>query len=63
VAPAWAVAATSWATLSSVNALLDNVVPLGDGNTDDQADMDDDMSGAADWRWPAHGGRACPQRG
>jgi hypothetical protein len=48
---------------SSVNTLLDNIIPLGNGNTDDRADMDDDMSGAADWRWLARGRRGRPQRG
>jgi hypothetical protein len=48
---------------SSVNALLGNIVPLGDGSTDDRAGMEDNMNGAADWRWPASGRRRRPQRG
>jgi hypothetical protein len=48
---------------SSVNALLDNAVPLGDGNTNDRVGMDDEMSGAVHWRWPTRGWRWHPQHG
>jgi hypothetical protein len=48
---------------SSINALLDNAVPLGDGSMDDRADMDDDMNGTSDWRWHVRDWRRCSQRG
>jgi hypothetical protein len=45
---------------SNTDALLGNVIPLGDGSTTDRVGKDDDLStgdlsGTTDWRWPMSG--------